>query len=253
MKNKMLFFNQAWRAAGLALALSALACLRTDAADDSAALPKASIDGNGIGWKSLTFNDFAKVNCGPETWSSTNGIIHCTGQPTGVVRSLTTYTNFEMVAQWRHLRPGGNSGIFVWASPESIAKLEKGENGPYPSGIEVQALDHGYTEQYEREYKKKADWFTTNGDVFPVKQAKMKPFGPVSPNGERSFPRQSLSKGVNEWNHYYIRAINGELRLWVNGEEVSGGSDITPSFGYLCLESEGSPVEFKDLKIRRLP
>ena len=52
---------------------------------------------------------------------------------------------------------------------------------------------------------------------------------------------------------YYIRAINGEVRLWVNGEEVSGGTGCEPKTGFLCLESEGSPVEFRNLKIRELP
>ena len=56
-----------------------------------------------------------------------------------------------------------------------------------------------------------------------------------------------------QWNHYYVRAINGEVRLRVNGEEVSGGTDIRPATGYLCLESEGAPVEFRELLIRELP
>ncbi|MGA1392323.1 MAG: family 16 glycoside hydrolase, partial [Phycisphaerales bacterium] len=60
-------------------------------------------------------------------------------------------------------------------------------------------------------------------------------------------------RGVGEWIHYYIRAINGEVRLWVNGREVSGGSECTPRSGYLCLESEGSPVEFRGLRLRELP
>ena len=74
-----------------------------------------------------------------------------------------------------------------------------------------------------------------------------------SPNGVRSFPRRNLSKGVSEWNHYYVRGINGEVRLWVNGEEVSGGSGAQPRRGYLCLEAEGSAVEFRNLRIRELP
>ena len=98
----------------------------------------------------------------------------------------------------------------------------------------------------------KTDWFGTNGDVFPVR-VKMTPFPPVSPNGQRSFPRKHLAKGHGEWNHYYIRAINGEVRLWVNGEEVSGGTGCDPSTGYLCLESEGSPILFRKLRIRELP
>ena len=62
-------------------------------------------------------------------------------------------------------------------------------------GIECQVLDHGYKENYEKQSGKKADWFTTDGDVFPVGKSKMKPFPPTSPNGSRSFPRKNLSKG----------------------------------------------------------
>ena len=113
-------------------------------------------------------------------------------------------------------------------------------------------LDHGYAERYEKRHKKKSDWFTTHGDVFPC-GVKMKPFPPVAPNKTRSFPSKNLSKGVNEWNHYYIRCINGEVRLWVNGEEVSGGAACDPATGYMALESEGSPIDFKNIAIRELP
>jgi hypothetical protein len=119
------------------------------------------------------------------------------------------------------------------------------------SGIEVQMLDHAFRTQY-RKGRQKGDWFTTNGDIFAVGKSKLKPFPPLSPNGSRSFPRKELSRGVNEWNHYYVRAINGELRLWVNGEEVSGGSGAEPRSGYLCLEAEGSPVEFRNIRVREV-
>ncbi len=155
------------------------------------------------------------------------------------------------MAQWKHHRAGGNSGIFVWTSDAALKDLKP---GALPKGgIEVQVLDNGYTEQYEKSSGKKGDWFTTHGDVFPVGTAKMKPFAPTSPDGSRSFPRKQLSRGVGEWNHYYIRCLNGEVRLWVNGEEVSGGNECNPRSGYLCLESEGAPVEFKGLQIRELP
>lgn len=212
--------------------------------------PRAFIDGTGPGWRPLGEADFENANLDPDTFTWKDGVAHCKGQPIGVIRTKKTYTNFEMVAQWKHHQPGGNSGIFVWAPESSIRGLKRNS---YPQGIEVQVLDHGYTEQYERQTKKKADWFTTNGDVFPVGGAKMKPFPPVAPDGQRSFPRVNRSRGVGQWNHYYIRGINGEIRLWVNGEEVSGGTNIEPRAGYLCLESEGAVVEFKDLRIRELP
>ncbi len=214
-------------------------------------LPKAAIDGTGPGWKELTLDDFQMVNGDDDTWTTKDGVIHCTGKPVGVTRSKEPVTNFELVAQWRHLKSGGNSGIFVWAAEEALTDLPKGKLPP--GGIEVQVLDNGFKVNYEKTSGKKADWFTTHGDVFPVGKSKMVPFEPASPNGQRSFPRKELSKGMGEWNHYYIRGINGELRLWVNGEEVSGGTKCEPSTGFLCLESEGAPVEFKNLRIRRLP
>lgn len=220
-------------------------------ADEPGKPPKAFLDGTGPGWKALGEADFVNVNGDPETWTWKDGAAHCTGKPVGVIRSKVPYTNFELVAQWRHLKPGGNSGIFVWAPEESLAGIKP---GTLPrGGIEVQVLDHGFSEQYEKSSGKKADWFTTHGDVFPVGTSKMTPFPPTSPDGSRSFPTKRRSKGVGEWNHYYVRAINGEVRLWVNGEEVSGGTGCKPASGYLCLESEGSPVEFRGLKIRTLP
>ena len=239
--------------APLAIVLAAL-CVTSDQDKPAASTVStaAVITGNEDGWRALGEKDFVNVNCKPDTFAWKKGVVHCTGQPIGVIRSKKQFVNFELVAQWRHLRKGGNSGIFVWAIPASIEQLEKGK-GRLPHGIEAQVLDHGYAEQYEKRHKRKPNWFTTHGDVFPCGAAKMKPFAPMAPNKKRSFPSRNLSKGVGEWNHYYLRCINGEVRLWVNGHEVSGGTECKPAKGYLCLESEGSPIEFRGLRIRELP
>ena len=211
----------------------------------------STLDGSGPGWRSLGEADFINVNCLPDTWSWKDGSVHCTGQPVGVIRTKEPVKNLEMSVQWRHLSAGGNSGVFFWAPASVLESIKPGQLPP--GGIEVQVLDHGYTEQYEKSTNKKADWFTTDGDVFPVGSSTMKPFSPVAPDGIRSFPTARHSRGTPEWNHYYIRAINGEIRLWVNGNEVSGGSACTPSAGFLCLESEGAPVEFRQIRIREVP
>jgi hypothetical protein len=213
--------------------------------------PRAFIDGSGPGWRTLGADDFAGVNGNADTWTWKDGVLLCSGTPIGVMRTRQKFTNFEMVLQWRHLRMAGNSGVFVWVPDEALAQLKPDVLPDY--GIEVQMLDHGYREQYEKKTGKKGDWFTTHGDIFAVGKTKLTPFPPLSPNGSRSFPRKELSRGVGEWNHYYVRGINGEVRLLVNGEEVSGGSDADPRTGYLCLESEGSPVEFKHIRVRELP
>ena len=219
----------------------------------TAELKPAFSHGEGPGWVELTGEDFHNVSCFPDTWRWEGSHAWCTGKPTGVIRYRDPLTNFEFSCEWMHKKKGGNSGVFVWASPESLNAVMKRGRG-LPKGIEVQVLDLGYREVYEKAFKKKGDWFTSHGDVFAVGGGvKMKPFPPVGPRGSRSFPSKELSKGLNEWNHYYIRAIDGVVRLWVNGEEVSGGENISPAKGYLCLESEGAPVEFKNLRLRVLP
>src|SRR5262249_38496958 len=146
---------------GCLLALAAPLAIAVSDEPSGSGLPRAGIDGTGPGWRTLGEDDFTNVNCSPETWTWKDGVVHCTGRPVGVIRMKNPVTNFELVAQWRHLQSGGNSGIFVWA-PE--AALEGIRPGRLPrGGIEVQVLDHGYAEQYEKSFGKKADWFTTHG------------------------------------------------------------------------------------------
>src|SRR4051812_18939743 len=182
---------------------------------------------------------WVNANCAPETWSVTNGMIHCTGHPTGAMRTDKQYENFILEVEWRHLSSGGNSGVFIWGTPIAAPGV------PFLRGIEVQVLDHGFN------VPGKNQWYTTHGDVFPIHGAKMKPFG--RHNGDRSFPSEERSKGFPEWNHYRIVCTNGTLRLSVNGKEVSGGEDCNYRKGYLALESEGGPVEFRNIRIKELP
>lgn len=188
---------------------------------------------------------WVNANCAPETWSVRDGVIYCTGEPTGALRTERQYENFILEAEWRHLTSGGNSGIFIWGTPIAAPGV------PFLRGVEVQVLDHGYAEQYEKQNGKKSDWFTTHGDVFPIHGATMKPFG--KHHGMRSFPSEDRSKRSPEWNHYRIVCSNGVIRLSVNGKEVSGGEDCNYRKGYLALESEGAPVEFRNVRIKELP
>ena len=188
---------------------------------------------------------WTNLNCAPETWSVRDGKIYCTGLPVGGLRTVRQYENFIVELEWRHLRRSGNSGFFVWGTPINAPGV------PFLRGIEVQILDQGYAEDFEKKNGKKADWFTTHGDVFAIHGATMTYVGRT--NGKRSFPTEDRSKPSPEWNHYRVVANRGSLRLHVNGKEVSGGDDTNYRKGYLALESEGSPVEFRNLRIKELP
>ena len=234
--------------------LAALGCLISPAAAQKAPAGAGPLleQGQGPGWIALGSEDFLNVNCFTTTWRWEDGHAFCTGKPTGVIRYREPLTNFEFVCEWMHKQKGGNSGVFVWASPQSLRNCAQGR-ARLPHGIEVQVLDTGYREVYEKQFKKPGDWFTSHGDVFTVGPVKMNPFPPAGPRGKRSFPSRKTTKGINQWNHYHIRAMNGEVRLSVNGVEVSGGDGIAPARGYLCLESEGAPIEFRNLRLRKLP
>ena len=55
------------------------------------------------------------VNTSPETWYVKDGLLICKGKPIGVMRSEKQYENFLLHVEWRHMEPGGNSGIFAWS------------------------------------------------------------------------------------------------------------------------------------------
>ena len=69
----------------------------------------------------------------------------------------------------------------------------------------------------------------------------------------RCLPSERRAKPAGEWNHYRVTCNDGVITLAVNGKVVSGGSACSPRKGYICLESEGSPVEFRDIRIKELP
>lgn len=197
------------------------------------------------GWVSLfngrDLSGWVSINVSPGTFTVRDNMIVSTGIPTGLMRTERQYENFEIELEWRHLKPGGNAGLFLWGDPISAP------GSPFARGMEVQILDNGYSAGGKNE------WYTTHGDVFPVLGARMTPTGRISSTGQRSFPTEERSKDSPQWNHYRVVANHGTLRLSVNGKEVTVGKDCSPRKGYICLESEGSECHFRSIRIRELP
>jgi len=180
---------------------------------------------------------WTRVNTPPSTWTvSEEGFLVCTGQPYGQIRTERMYQNFVLELEWRHLVPGGNSGVFVWA--DDITAV----GSPFQRSIEIQVLEHAYgnTERY-----------TTHGDIFPIQGATMTPIN--GRGGMRAFPEEERALPSPYWNHYRIECRDGEISLAVNGKVVTRGKDCVPRKGYICLESEGGVVHFRNVRIRELP
>ena len=176
------------------------------------------------------------VNTPPETWSFEDGMLVCTGKPIGEMRTEKMYQNFIMEVEWRHLVPKGNAGIFVWADDITA----KGQ--PFHRGIEVQVLENAYGNTRS---------YTPHGDIFPIHGAKMTPIN--GRGGSRAFPTEERANPSPEWNHYRIECNEGRIALSVNGKLVTQGTDCSPSKGYICIESEGGVVHYRNMRIKELP
>ncbi len=176
------------------------------------------------------------VNTPNETWSVDDGMLVCTGKPIGEIRTDRMYQNFVMEVEWRHMVPGGNAGIFVWADDITAKGV------PFHRGVEVQVLENAYGQSPHH---------TTHGDIFPIHGAKMTPLN--GRGGSRAFPTEERSKPSPEWNHYRIECNDGTISLAVNGKVVTQGRDASPRKGYICIESEGGVVHYRNMKIRELP
>jgi len=182
------------------------------------------------------------INVAADTFSVRDGMIVTTGVPTGFMATERQYENFIIELDWRHMKEAGNSGLFIWGEGLPAPGV------PYAKGIEVQILDLGYEKN-----KGAWEWFTSHGDIFPIWGATMTPMPPVAKTGSRAFPSEKRVKPSPEWNHYKVTCNAGEIRLEVNGKEVTVGKDCVPRKGFICLESEGSECHFKNIRIKELP
>lgn len=176
------------------------------------------------------------INCHEGTWTAKDGMIVCSGQPTGLLRTDRMYENFILEMDWRHMQAGGNAGLFVWSDPVPHLGVA------FARAVEVQVMDGP-----------NGSWYTTHGDIFPIWGATMTPIFPNPHGGSRCLPSEERSNPSPEWNHYRVTCLAGSIRLEVNGKEVSGGDNIAPRKGYLVLESEGSEAHFRNLRIQELP
>jgi hypothetical protein len=173
---------------------------------------------------------WVNVNCAPETWTVRDGMIVCSGKPYGVLRTDTMYENYVLELEWRHARPKSNAGLFVHS--DALPAVGK----PFTRSVEVQIMDGDH------------------GSVFAIQGATLTPL--TNPRGKiRAQPTENRCHpaGSGEWNHYRLTARDGALDLEVNGKVVTRARDCSQVRGYICLESEGGEITFRNIRLTPLP
>jgi hypothetical protein len=186
---------------------------------------------------------WVNVNTDPDTWSVKDGVLVCSGQPIGVMRSEKQYENFLLHIEWKHMEPGGNSGVFIWSNAVPA------ERNRLPNGVEVQMLDLDWVKLNTRDGKVPPIAYV-HGEVFGVGGVEIVP---DTPRGKRSKSIENRCKGRGEWNTYDVVAVDGVVKLAVNGKFVNGIRGASQKKGYICLESEGAEIHFRNIKLMELP
>ncbi len=174
--------------------------------------------------------EFWTVVATPEdTWSLKDGVIGAKGRPMGVLRSNRKYKNFVLRVELRFEKEGWtkapaewpNAGVFIFASEEGR------EKGPWPrTFVEVQ----GHYGEIASAFGGKLKGAIRNEVVPPDQHG---PFG--------------------EWDRLEITTNNGNVKVKLNGKPVNEGAGADPFEGYICLQSEGWPVFYRNVEIKVLP
>src|SRR6476469_3692286 len=96
-----------------AMVVTMLAVTMTAFAAD-ASLPAPDHDGFVPLFNGKDLSGWVPVNVAPgNTFTVKDGEIHCTGIPTGVLRTDRMYENFIIEMDWMHTVPAWNSGLFI--------------------------------------------------------------------------------------------------------------------------------------------
>jgi hypothetical protein len=185
---------------------------------------------------------WVNINTAEDTWKIRDGMVICSGRPIGVMCSEKQYENFILHIEWMHMEAGGNSGVFVWsnARPDERTRL--------PNGVEVQMLELQWPDLNIRNGVRPPDAYV-HGELFGVGGVKTTP---DNPRGDRSMSIENRAKGKGEWNTYDVVAVDGTIKLAVNGKFVNGITRSTQKKGYFCLESEGGEIHFRNTRLLEL-
>ncbi|HRE80089.1 MAG TPA: DUF1080 domain-containing protein [Opitutaceae bacterium] len=184
------------------------------------------------------------VNTSPETWSVRDGLLICSGKPIGVMRSDRQYENFILHIEWRHMEAGGNSGIFVWSEGTPAPGKD------LPKGCEVQMLELEWPKLNPDNQGNPRHPGFVSGELFGANGLITVP---DNPRGTRSMSTEFRCRGKGEWNTYVVVCVDGVIKLSINGKFVNGISQASVKKGYLCLESEGAEIHFRNIRILELP
>ena len=175
---------------------------------------------NGKDFTGFTF--CMKDNTDPlQTWSVTNGVIHCTGKPTGYLRTTQSYSNYFLTVEWRFVKiapKADNTGVLVHMQlPDKV----------WPKCVQVQGKH------------------TRQGDLYLMAGAESKEHQGKDANTPIPLRGESVEKPVGEWNTAETVCLHHHVESFINGKFVNETTDCTINDGFIGIQSEGGDIEIR--------
>lgn len=190
----------------------------------------------------------------PGTWTVADGVLKCSGQPTGYLRTDGSHKDYQLTLEWRWTGPDlaadnqgrprmRNSGVLVHVSgPDTV----------WPRSIEAQLMQTNAGDLYDIGNVGFAELLAVRekavaaagADTEAVKRAQ----------GQRKVARHqpTSEQPVGEWNTYVITCAGDTVTLRVNGVEQNRATKLGATGGHIALQSEGAAIEFRSLRLTPL-
>jgi hypothetical protein len=173
-------------------------------------------------WNLVVENDAVPAN---EVYSVNDGVITIIGQPFGYMYTKGKYKNYTLELEYRWVDNATNSGIFI---------LIEDPTNPFPKGVECQ-LKAGLAGDFVLLAGSDLDEYTlpegiTERPDFPVIDKK----------------ETSSEKPTGEWNKVKIVVEDGVVTVFIN-DVLQNRATSKVMEGYIGLQSEGGPIQFKNI------
>jgi hypothetical protein len=177
---------------------------------------------NGTNFDGFTFcmrNDADPV----QTWSVTNGLIHCNGSAIGYLRTRQSYSNYVVTVIWRFVKvtpKANNTGILVHMQmPDKV----------WPMCVQNQGKSG------------------RQGDLFLMAGAESKEHKGMDANTPLPMRFPTNEHPVGEWDTNVTVCADNDVKAVINGKLMNETTECTVSSGYVGIQSEGADFEIRKI------
>jgi len=162
-----------------------------------------------------------------QTWSATNGVIHCLGRPTGYMRTEKSYQDYRLTVEWRFIKApprADNTGVLVHMQPPDVI---------WPKCFECQGM-HDHQGEF---------WLWGGAAADEPVNLKKNGIDRLQPAKENP---------VGEWNTCQVVCAGETIEIMVNGQAVNKITGCDPASGSIGIQSEGAEIEISKIRLEPL-